>query len=294
MLKTSEVNIRDPYVLAHDGKYYMYGTRSATTWGPADGFDCYISENLEDWKGPVEIFKRPEGFFADREYWAPECIYYQKAFYLVTTFGAKDKKKGIYILRCQEPAGNYELYSERLTPEDWTCIDGTIYFEDDTPMLVFSHSFEDTPDGDMCVIPLAKDLKQAAGNPQKLFSAGEAAWANPVPFAKEEFGMDGDVYFTDGPCLMKMEDGRLYMTWSSCGTSGYAVGVAVSKNGSVNGPWEHIEEPIFPVNGGHGMMFKDLDGKLCFVLHYPNDKYKERPLFTDMQLENGNLIINRK
>lgn len=63
MLKTSEVNIRDPYVLAYGSKYYMYGTRSATTWGLADGFDCYISENLEDWEGPVEIFKRPEGFF---------------------------------------------------------------------------------------------------------------------------------------------------------------------------------------------------------------------------------------
>lgn len=116
-------------------------------------------------------------------------------------------------------------------------------------MLVFSHSFEDTPDGDMCAVSLTKDLKMAAESPKKLFSAGEAVWANPVPFAKEEFGMDGDVYFTDGPCLMKMEDGKLYMTWSSWGTSGYAVGVAISKDGSINGLWEQLEEPIFPVMG---------------------------------------------
>jgi hypothetical protein len=61
MLKTNEVKIRDPFVLPYDGKYYLYGTRSATTWGPADGFDCYVSENLSDWEGPIEIFKRPDG-----------------------------------------------------------------------------------------------------------------------------------------------------------------------------------------------------------------------------------------
>ena len=67
-MKTTEINIRDPYILVHEGKYYLYGTRSATCWGPADGFDCYVSEDKENWKGPIEIFHRPEGFFADQNY----------------------------------------------------------------------------------------------------------------------------------------------------------------------------------------------------------------------------------
>ena len=29
-MKKEEINIRDPYVLVHDNKYYMYGTRAAT------------------------------------------------------------------------------------------------------------------------------------------------------------------------------------------------------------------------------------------------------------------------
>ncbi len=45
MMKTNEVNIRDPFVLLHGGKYYLYGTRSATCWGSAEGFDCYVSED---------------------------------------------------------------------------------------------------------------------------------------------------------------------------------------------------------------------------------------------------------
>lgn len=287
-MKTSEINIRDPFILAHEGKYYLYGTRSATCWGPADGFDCYTGTDLENWEGPVEIFHRPEGFFADREYWAPECVYYEGAFYLITTLGGENRKKGIYILKSENPTGSFELYSDRVTPKDWSCIDGTLYFEGETPCLIFSHSFEDSPDGDMCLLRLSPDLKKAEGEPEILFSAAEAKWAKPVPFAKAEFGMEGDVYFTDGPCIVNPGEGSLYMTWSSWGDCGYAVGVAVSESGKAHGPWKQLEQPIYPTNGGHGMVFRDLEGNWKFTLHYPNDKYMERPVFFEMEAgENG-------
>ena len=60
-MKTEQINVRDPYVLLHGGTYYLYGTRSATCWGEADGFDCYTSSDLEHWEGPFEVFHRPEG-----------------------------------------------------------------------------------------------------------------------------------------------------------------------------------------------------------------------------------------
>lgn len=292
-MKTTEINIRDPYILVHGSKYYLYGTRSATCWGPADGFDCYVSEDKENWEGPIEIFHRPKDFFADQNYWAPECIYHEGAFYLITTLGSSDRKKGIYVLRSEQPTGPFEEYSERITPEDWSCIDGTVYIEQGVPYLIFSHSFEDTPDGDMCLLKMSSDLKQADGEPLTLFSAAEAVWAKPVPFAKAEFGMDGDVYFTDGPCVMKMEDEKLYMTWSSWSTCGYAVGVAVSDSGKVEGPWRQLEEPLFPENGGHGMLYKD-DDSMKFTLHYPNDKYKERPIFRTVVLKDGKLMLEER
>lgn len=291
MVRTLDVNIRDPYVLVHDGKYYLYGTRSATCWGPAEGFDCYVSGDMENWEGPIEIFHRPEGFFADRAYWAPECYELDGRFYLVTTLGSGDKKKGIYALRSASPTGPFEPYSERLTPETWTCIDGTLWMEDSGPVLVFSHSFEDGTGADISMVPLAADLSGPIGAPVRLFTPEAASWARPVPFAKAEFGMDGDVYFTDGPCLMRMENGRLYMTWSSWGTRGYAVGVAVSDSGQAAGPWRQEGGPLFPADGGHGMMFRDLAGQLRFVLHYPNEKYAERPVFYQLALEHGCLIL---
>ncbi|MBQ9031579.1 MAG: family 43 glycosylhydrolase [Parasporobacterium sp.] len=283
-MKASEFSVRDPYILLHGDTYYLYGTRSETAWSDyADGFDVYRSTDLENWEGPIEIFRRPEGFWADRYYWAPECIEYQGAFYLLTTFGSAQKKKGIYVLKADRPEGPFAPWGDRLTPEDWTCIDGTICFEGDKVYLVYSHSFEDSPTGDMCCQQLSEDLTHAVSDPVRLFEACEAPWATPVPFAKEEFGMEGDVYFTDGPCLFR-KDGKLYMTWSSWSARSYAVGLACSESGSVAGPWVQRDKPFFPENGGHGMVFADKQGKLQFVLHYPNDKYQEHLLFTGLDL----------
>lgn len=286
-MRTNEINIRDPYILLHEDRYYLYGTRSETCWGEADGFDCYISADRENWEGPFEIFHRPDGFWADRAYWAPECVERNGMFYLITTLGSEERKKGIYALRAASPMGPFVPYGERLTPVDWSCIDGTVFFEGGTPYLIFSHSFEDSPTGDMCMLPLAADLSKAAGEAVTLFSAFEAPWARPVPFAKAEFGMDGDVYFTDGPCVMKMPEGELVMTWSSWSERAYAVGIAVSESGSIRGPWRQLERPLYPENGGHGMLFADRDGKLWFTLHSPNDKYRERPVFYPVGTEGG-------
>lgn len=286
-MKIENVNIRDPYILLKDNKYYLYGTRSESCWGEAEGFDCYISDNLEDWEGPIEIFRRPEGFFANQNYWAPECYFYNGNYYLVTTFGANDRKKGIYILRSDSPTGPFHLYSDCLTPKEWNCIDGSLFIDQEFIYLIFSHSFEDTPDGDMCMIELTSDLKAAKNSPVKLFSAVEAPWAKPIPFAKKEFNMDGEVYFTDGPCVLRLEEGELCMVWSSWGTKGYAVGQAIAESGLITGPWKQLENPLFPENGGHGMAFQDKQGFWKYTLHFPNDKYKEHPIIQNIVFEKG-------
>ena len=291
-MKTNDINIRDPYVLLHEGVYYLYGTRSATCWGEADGFDCYISRDLEDWDGPYEVFHRPEGFFADRSYWAPECYSHNGKFYLITTLGSADRKKGIYVLRADHPLGPFVPVGDRpLTPCDWACIDGSIFWDDaQVPYLIFSHSFEDEPNGDMCAIELSADLCSAVSEPIRLFSAADAPWAVPVPFAESEFGMTGDVYFTDGPCIRRVERGALIMLWSSWGPRGYAVGMAQSASGEICGPWEHFHETVFPQDGGHGMLFESKDGELIYTLHYPNDFSQEHPIFRKVE-ERGDRFV---
>ena len=50
----------------------------------------------------------------------------------------------------------------------------------------------------------------------------------------------------------------------------YAVGRAVSATGNVAGPWVHDEQPFY-MNGGHQMLFRDLQGRLRMSLHEDNN-----------------------
>lgn len=98
-MKNTEINIRDPFVLVEDGTYYMYGTRAATCWGAADGFDCYVSKDMEDWDGPFEVFHKPEDFWADRNCWAPEVHKYRGFYYMFATFKDSSVNGGTAILK---------------------------------------------------------------------------------------------------------------------------------------------------------------------------------------------------
>lgn len=285
-----EVNVRDPFVLPWGGKYYLYGTRSATCWGPAEGFDCYVSEDLEHWDGPVEVFRREPDFWAVQNYWAPECYFYKGEFCLITTLGDARGQKSVNLLKSDSPLGPFR-YVSRLTDPAEYAIDGTLWFEGEEPWLVYSRSFESGGMSEMRAVKLSHDLAEAVEPPVTLFSPAEAPWARPFPWAKEEFGLDGPVYFTDGPGMYPMKNGKLAMIWSGWSDHGYAVGVALSPTGNISGPWEQQPELLFPRDGGHGMYFTRFDGTPVYVLHYPNDKEKEHPVFYRLEEQGDTLQL---
>ena len=52
-MKLCEINIRDPFILPYHEKYYLYGTRvTSPTQGLPEGFDVYVSDDLEEWSEP--------------------------------------------------------------------------------------------------------------------------------------------------------------------------------------------------------------------------------------------------
>ena len=58
-MKREDINIRDPFILPYEGKYYLYGSRGSEVWEDnATGLDVYVSEDLENWSEPKEIFTR--------------------------------------------------------------------------------------------------------------------------------------------------------------------------------------------------------------------------------------------
>ncbi len=289
-MKNSDINIRDPYVLVHDGKYYMYGTRGETCWGEATGFDCYVGTDLENWEGPYEVFHKPEGFWANKNCWAPEVHYYKGAFYMFATFKGDGVFGGTQILKSESPLGPFVEHSKgKVTPEDWECIDGTFYVSPEgKPYMVFVHEWVQISDGTICYVELSEDLTHAVGEPVTMFAASEATgWV----IAHENKNRPGKHYVTDGPFMYRTKSGRLIVLWSSFGAEGYTEALAYSDNGDITGKWTQDDRLLFSKDGGHGMLFNSLDGKLYLALHSPNTHLEERPIFYEIREENDSLYV---
>lgn len=289
MKKCEEIRLRDPFVLPYEGKYYLYGTRSETAFvEEAYGFDVYISENLTDWEGPYEVFHRPEEFWSRKSYWAPEVYYYHDRFYMFATFANNKKGLGTAVLSSDSPTGPFRLWSDGyVTPKNWRCLDGTLYVsKNQIPYMVFCHEWREVHDGTVCAVKLSEDLSKSDGEPFVLFSASEAK-----PFVKKYFFRN---YITDGPFLIRTEDEKLHMLWSTNARSGYVEAIAHSDNQDIDGRWKIEQELLYDHDGGHGMIFKDFQNQYYLVLHYPNTFGKEHPNFMQLKYNDGKFSIKKK
>ena len=273
-MKFCDIHIRDPFILTEGDQYYLYGTRGAECWGKATGLDVYVSDDLENWSDPKEVFTRPDDFWADRHFWAPEVHRYQGAYYMFVSFKSEARHRGTQILKADSPLGPFLPHSDGpVTPVDWECLDGTLYVENGMPYIVFCHEWVQVCDGEMCAMPLTPDLHAPAGPPVLLFHASQPSWAVS----------HGDgAFITDGPFLYNTPGGRLAMLWASSRGGVYCEALSYSADGTILGTWQHAKQLIFDADGGHGMLFRDKAGTLKFICHQPNDTPHERPVLIDI------------
>lgn len=278
----NDIHIRDPFVLPFDGKYYLYGTRGSTAWTTAQGLDVYVSDDLKNWSEAHECFTVPEGFWADKEIWAPEVHFYNGSFYMFVTFRSEARDRATQILKSDSPMGPFLPFTDdAITPVGWRCLDGTFYVDKNgDPYIIFCHEWVQVKDGKICAMKLTKDLSAPAGDPFVLFTASQPEWADKTR----------ETFITDGPFMYRTECGRLLMIWSTFTPSGYVQAVAYSDSGEIDGNWLH-EKPLFEKNGGHGMIFDAYNGKKYLILHSPNEHPHERPALFEIAEENGKLKL---
>lgn len=270
-MKKNDINIRDPFVLTEDGKYYMYGTRAKGFGSNVGGFDVYVSTDLETWSEPTEIFDSELHGYNREVNWAPEVHKYNGAYYLFASFTQPNGRRGTYCLKADSPMGPFVPHSEGpLTPEAWESIDGSLYIENGVPYLVFCHEHVQTIDGWMCYVQLSPDLKTAVGEPTTLFYASDPVWVETIEPEKH--------YITDGPYMFHTKDNTLLMIWSTFINEKYAECVVRFNEGTIKGNFEHLE-PLIDDDGGHGMLFYTFDGELKLTFHTPNQTDYERPEF---------------
>ena len=210
------------------------------------------------------------------------------AFYMFASFKAEGVCRCTCILKADNPMGPFAPHSNGpTTPSDWECLDGTFYVDKDgNPWMVFCHEWVQAIDGEIWAVRLNDDLTAPAGPPRLLFTASEAEWIVP---GRPVMGKPS--FVTDGPFMWRTEDGTLLMLWAAFSKDGYTQGLARSTNGEITGDFKQVD-PLFMKDGGHGMVFRDKEGKLMMTLHSPNTKLEERPFFFEVVEENG--LLHRK
>ena len=280
-MKTSEINIRDPFVLYENEKYYMYGTRANNFGQKTGGFDVYVSTDLENWSEPIECFNSEKFNMNTNVNWAPEVHKYNNAYYMFATFTKQNGLRGTYILKSDSPLGEFKPHSfGAVTPDEWECLDGTLYIdENNQPFIVFCHEHTQIIDGTICYAKLNEDLTATVGEVTTLFKASS-------PFYIEEKPR-GEHYITDGPFMFRSKTNELFMLWSTFINHQYAECLVKFNDGKLNMNFTHLA-PLIDDDGGHGMIFKD-EENLYLTFHSPNKSLYERPKFVKI-FDNGNKI----
>lgn len=287
-VKTSDLHIRDPFIItdAESGRYYIYRTSTTMTPdGEIGGVETFWSQDLENWHGPIKVLTLSKDNWIHGHIWAPEVHSYNGKYYLFATINCDDfvwkgggspayQFRGTQIFWADTPVGPFQAFDILPhTPIDQMALDGTLWVEDGKPYMIYCHEWVETGDGEMMLRPLKDDLSAPDGPAIRLFCASAAPWSN---------AKTGNV--TDGPFLYRTSGGKLLMLWSSFKDGSYAVGLAESTTGRVIGPWRQSAEPIVNDNGGHSMLFKTFDGRLMMVLHQPNGpRGKERAHFIEIE-----------
>lgn len=282
IIETTVEQLRDPCVLIENGIYYMYGT----------GWKCYknTSGRLDgEWEYLGVVAKDTDDVETDR--WAPEVHKYKGKFYMFTTYRSKKRgMRGCTVMCADTPEGPFtEISDGHITPKEWDAIDATLYIDENRdPWVVFVHEWTCMPNkiGRMAAAKLSDDLTRVITEPIDLFGAMDAPWA-----------IRG---VTDGCWMHRTKEGNLLMLWSNFDKDGYCVGIAHSDNGRLDGKWTHELKPIFTkgdgrkYDGGHGMIFTDIDGQMYLSIHSPNGSKEDRPekpIFVPIHEENGTIVI---
>ncbi len=276
MLKRKDIRIRDPFIYTdrENGCYYMYGTASLVqdSTMAKNKFLVFKSRDLENFEEGRVIFDGDEiGFWADRDFWAPEMHKYNGKYYLFASVKSEGRNRATQIFVCDTPDGKFSpLSKEPITPHDWMCLDGTFFVENGQPYMIFCHEWVQVRDGEIWAIPLSADLTAPMGEPKMLFKASD----NPDV---SELSPGSGNYVTDGPFLWQ-ENGKVKMIWSSFYKGRYLVLEAEAD--SLFGAWRHSGSR-FDFDGGHAMLFETLAGKRMIALHRPNQVNFERAFFCE-------------
>jgi len=260
----------DPFVLRHEGRYYLYGT------GGGSGIRVYVSDDLASWSaaaGARDGFAlHRDDVWGDRGFWAPEVYLIDGRFRMYFTV-----EERIAVAESDSPLGPFVQREGERAPfhADIPEIDTHVFTDDDGRRYLYFVRF--TGGNEIWVAELADDLRSIReGTLTRCFGASQP-WEDS---AREPYA---HARVNEGPFVLK-HNGLYYLTYSANHTANPDYGVGYATSESPLGPWrKHDGNPILKgdgrvINGpGHHSFTRSPSGALYMVYHTHFDTTRMGP-----------------
>jgi beta-xylosidase len=260
----------DPYVLRHEGKYYLYGT------GGGRGIRAYVSDDLANWSRAAGA---SGGFALDsvdvwgsHGFWAPEVYRIDGKFRMYFTV-----QERIAVAESDSPLGPFVQREENFAPFhlDTPEIDTHVFTDDDGRRYLYFVRF--TGGNEIWVAELGDDLRSIKEETLTYCFGASQGWEDssrePYPHAR----------VNEGPFILKHK-GLYYLTYSANHTANPDYGVGYAASTSPMGPWTKYEgNPILTGNGvningpGHHSFTHSPSGQLYIIYHTHFDMTRMGP-----------------
>ncbi|QHQ59619.1 family 43 glycosylhydrolase [Anaerocolumna sedimenticola] len=288
-------NIGDPYILYFEGKYYLYATCHF------NGYYCWISENMNDWKEPVVCYEATDKSFGNSCFWAPEVYFFNGKFYMYYTAQWKIYKEEalrIGVAVSDKPEGPFEdvLNEQPMFDFGYGVLDAHILKDGEHNYFYYSragadHYVNGAKESEIYAVELGEDFISVKGE-GNLILRPEQDWERIYDGEKQ--------FWNEGPFVMK-EEGRYHMMYSAnfYASKHYGIGCAVSDNPM--GPFKKYENnPILSttdiISGpGHNSVVKALDGKYYCIYHahtyYDNPSGDRQVYITPLMFQSGKIYM---
>ncbi len=277
------IQMGDPFVMKHDGKYYLYGTTAS------DGFKCWSSGNLVDWKYEGYAYRETDSSWGDNTFWAPEVHHYKDKFYMVYSCKGKNNVRDGRMLLCIAESDNPTgPFTDKYAPwfdDGYSCIDAHLFIDKDkTPYLYFNKVGVNGkwPDDYMFGIIFTREL-----DPGTLKPSGDTVfcvqasqdWENPRSMHSR---------CNEGAFVFH-HNGIYYMTYSANHYADPFYGIGYATARSPLGPWiKSQENPLAAKDSakgvfgpGHNSITTSPDGSEMFMVYH-----------THISHDNKNRVVN--
>lgn len=301
--KNNYIGQADPYIIEHEGKYYIYTTGD-------DGLYGYSCDTLlGDWKFEGQIFTL-EG---REHFWAPSVIYLDGKFYMYFSFEYYEDTpdqgghhQAMHVAVSDNPMGPFTLGGQIAHPFS---IDSHIVKTDAGLFLFFSpNTFEGERIGTHIVVQKMKDPYTLEGEPTVVLLASideEIFKRNRYKEGQHWHTLEGAFWFREGEWQYLMYSGGRYEDET------YFVGYAAAKTTEQDlrkvkfqkMPDENTYAPLLRSNDweegtGHNSVIK-VDGQYYCVYHARNteadglDGDRRNARIAKMHVADGKITIER-